>query len=122
MQAAINLSMKAGTILVSLILTFAGVFPALSMLLADEPETLFKQGMLAEKDGDYDTAIIDYTQVLQAVPKTANVLYRRSAAYMAKGDYVRAIADLNQVIQINPKHAAAYNDLAGLAPGYISAR
>ena len=70
--------------------------------------------MLAEKDRDYNTAIADYTQVLQIAPKSERVFYRRSAAYMAKGDYGNAIADLNQAIQINPKYEAAYNDLAWL--------
>ena len=106
--------MKTRIALVLLIFVIVGLSLDSGRLLGQEPEALFKQGMMAEKSGDFDTAIADYSQILKTVSTSDKVYYRRATAYSSKSDYGNAIADLDHAIQINPKNAGAYNDLAWL--------
>jgi tetratricopeptide (TPR) repeat protein len=98
------------TLLVSFALAAVALCPA--KVLGQDRQTLFKQGMTAKVSGDFDTAIADFTQVIQIDPKADPVYYQRASAYAGKGAYDKAVLDLTQAIQINPKNLGAYNDLA----------
>jgi tetratricopeptide (TPR) repeat protein len=59
-------------------------------------------------DGEYDSAIADYNQLLQMNPNDPEVFYSRGEANRAKGDKDQAIADLTQAIKLDPNYAWAY--------------
>jgi len=58
--------------------------------------------------GDYDRAIVDYTQAIKLDPNYNDAYYNRGNAYFDKGDYNRAIVDYTQVIKLDPNNDDAY--------------
>ena len=60
--------------------------------------------------GEYDTAIADYTEAIRLDPKSALTFRNRGDAYMNEGDYDRAMADYNEAIRLEPKSALALSD------------
>ncbi|MDJ0733016.1 MAG: tetratricopeptide repeat protein [Nostocaceae cyanobacterium] len=58
--------------------------------------------------GDYQGAIVDYTQVININPDDADAYYNRGNARYDLEDYQGAIVDYTQVININPDDADAY--------------
>jgi len=61
------------------------------------------------RDGDYDSAIAEYTSVIR---RQAECYFRRGNAYLGKDDYDLAIADYNTVLSLEPFNAAAYHNRA----------
>ena len=61
------------------------------------------------KEGDYDSAIADYTKAIEIDPKDAKAYYNRGLIFNNIGEYYQAIADFTKAIEINPKYADAYN-------------
>jgi tetratricopeptide (TPR) repeat protein len=59
------------------------------------------RGIAYHAKGDYDHAIVDFSQAIRLNPKLSLVYVGRSGAYYFKGEYDHAIADLNQVIKDN---------------------
>ena len=68
-------------------------------------------------NGEYDSAIADFSQAITLNPKDAFAYLSRGNAYGIKGEYDFAIADFNQAIALNPGDAIAYCR-RGLAYGY----
>jgi tetratricopeptide (TPR) repeat protein len=53
------------------------------------------------KNGDYDAAIADYTQVMRLNPTSKMVYQERGDAFVGKGDYDAAIADYTTLIHLD---------------------
>lgn len=69
----------------------------------------FDRGVLFHNRGDWDAAILEYTQAIRLNPNYDLAYRNRGLAYVGKGDYDRAIMDYTQAIRINPNYIAAYN-------------
>ena len=50
--------------------------------------------------GDVNSAIADFTEVIQFSPQYADAYYNRGIVYLRKGDVDRAIADYTEVIRL----------------------
>src|SRR5215470_2813397 len=77
----------------------------------------FQAAIEAERRGDADAAITQYTSAIQAGGLSNDQLVAaysgRGNAYHVKKDYERAIQDYGEAIRINPKYARAYSDRGG---------
>jgi tetratricopeptide (TPR) repeat protein len=59
--------------------------------------------------GDYDRAIMDYSEAIKRNPKNIVILYGlRGCLYLAKKDYDRAVNDLSEAIRRNPNFMFVY--------------
>ncbi|MCJ7459786.1 MAG: tetratricopeptide repeat protein [candidate division Zixibacteria bacterium] len=87
---------------------------------------------LFENKGNYNKAVLCYSQVLNLTPGDLNYLYSRGQDYVHTGEYDKATADLKKVTEQNPKYLngfmelgnAQYNaqDFKGAAESYTKAR
>jgi tetratricopeptide (TPR) repeat protein len=80
-----------------------------SALVSPVVETYLEWGDAKSKDGNWDAAIADYTQVLGIDPKSSAAYNQRGAARQAKGDLDGAMKDYTQALALNPQLATAYN-------------
>ena len=60
--------------------------------------------------GEYDQALVVYTEAIRLNPNDAMAFNERAFVYDKKGDYDRAIADSTEAIRLNPKFAKAFNN------------
>ncbi len=58
--------------------------------------------------GEYETAITNFTHVLE-LKSDADIYYKRGLSYYQLGNYTAAIGDFSQVIQLNSNNGKAYN-------------
>ena len=87
------------------------------------------RGLTHARMGNYEDAIVDYTEAL-ALSSTYAIVYRnRSIAYQALGDWASAATDSKTSLEIDPDRTGAYNSVAWIyvqlgryedALGYIS--
>jgi tetratricopeptide (TPR) repeat protein len=86
---------------------------ALSFLLpnlaaAQNAQAVVDRGIESSQKGQYDQAIKDFDQALQARPGDAAILTYRGVVYYAKGQNDRAMQDFDQAIKMDPKFGRAY--------------
>jgi len=67
----------------------------------------FQRSCALSSIGEYDRAITDFTELIQATPKGEYYL-ERALAYLKKQAYDSAIADLTEAIHLNPSELKAY--------------
>jgi len=79
-----------------------------------DAEAYYSRGNNYYNKGEYDKAIINYSQAIQINPKFDNAYYNRGYAYKQKGDYDKARTNFQQAISINPNHALAKKELESL--------
>jgi len=71
---------------------------------------LMSRGDTKVSNGDFDRAIVDYSEAMRLNPTNAVAFYGRGSAYSFKGEYDRAIADFSEAIRLDPKYTdALYN-------------
>jgi len=70
--------------------------------------SLYQKGLVYERQGKFDKAIIEYKNAIKVNPQFSEAYYQLGLLYRVKGDLNQAIADYSKVIELNPKHAAAY--------------
>src|SRR4051812_8499870 len=97
---------KSARIAVAL-LTCLSILPAISLAQQTAPGSL-TTGNAKYAKGDFEGAIADYTQAIEASPKDPVPYFNRGNAKRKKGDLDGAIADYTQTIAIDPKYADAY--------------
>ena len=68
-------------------------------------EDYLKQGNEFFKKGDFDKAIVHYTEAIRFNRDYASAFYNRSKAYEKKGDFEKAREDYDQAIYLNPDYA-----------------
>lgn len=82
----------------------------------DDPQftakTHFAAGQLAESQGDYPRAILQYNEALKLDPKHIPTLYRLALVYTQTKDYPKAIETWNNYIKATDGSAEGYNNLA----------
>lgn len=74
-----------------------------------EYQKLYKQGVAANKKGDFDEAIRFYSKAIRLKPDSAALFYVRGRAYTEKDQYDNAISDFTRAITLKPTYAEAYN-------------
>lgn len=73
-----------------------------------EAGTLVKSGRRFLEDGDFASAIGDFSRAISINPELADAYYYRATAYDNAGEYERAVGDFNKTISINPSYVRAY--------------
>jgi tetratricopeptide (TPR) repeat protein len=77
---------------------------------AEKPyQTLYKQGVAANKKGDLDEAIRLYSKAIAVKTDSADLYFVRGRAYRQKDQYDAAIKDFDKAIALRPNFAEAYN-------------
>jgi tetratricopeptide (TPR) repeat protein len=90
-------------------LVVAGAVLASPLLFAqDEDDTANQKAMAAYKNGDYDSAIDNYTQAIASNPQDSKAYFQRAYLYVKVSEDDKAIADLTQAIGIDPRYKQAY--------------
>jgi len=77
-------------------------------------KALFDEGVAASTAGDYDGAIVKYTDALALLPECYECHYNIALAYTQKKDYVKAEEAIKKSIEIKPDYVEAYNALAAV--------
>lgn len=96
-------------------------------LLVPTSTELFKRALEWQNQGDYTSAIRDYTDAINTNQdwdngyKQASALYNRGLCYSRQQDYQSAIENYNQAIGIDPESADAYYN-RGLAKQELGAQ
>jgi len=83
-------------------------------LKSDLTEAYRLRGRANAAENNFDSAIQDFTQVIQRQPGSAEAFIERAAARLGKKDYSGVIADCGEAISRDSKLAYAYN-LRGMA-------
>jgi tetratricopeptide (TPR) repeat protein len=72
----------------------------------------FSQGAkFFEDKGNYNKAVLCYSQILNLSPGDLNYLYSRGQDYIHSGEYDKATADLKTVTEQNPKYLNGFMEL-----------
>ena len=66
------------------------------------------RGFAWNDKGEYDNAIIDYTEVIRLDSTYASAFNFRGVAWDSKGEYGNAIKDFNEAIRLDPKYILGY--------------
>jgi tetratricopeptide (TPR) repeat protein len=80
--------------------------------------TLFTLGMVRYAEGDWESAIVRFSDALDQVKEPVPVLGQeavysyRGNSYLFRSDYKRAIADFNQALKLKSDYVKAYNNRA----------
>jgi len=72
-------------------------------------ETYAERGKACLEKGQYDEAIIDFTEAIKFNPKDDISYANRGEAYRMKGQYDEAIIDFTEAIKLDPEYTWAYN-------------
>ncbi|WP_367997176.1 SUMF1/EgtB/PvdO family nonheme iron enzyme [Planktothrix pseudagardhii] len=75
-------------------------------------QACYQRGQNHCQQGEYTTAIDDFTQVLLLEPNSPDANYNRGLAYSKLGEYQAAIEDYHQTLRLNPNYVGAYNNRA----------
>ncbi|MBV6622270.1 MAG: tetratricopeptide repeat protein [Rivularia sp. (in: Bacteria)] len=70
-------------------------------------EVIYRRGLDKARKGDYEAAIVDFSQYLQLKPNGVKAHYQRGLALHKLGDRQGAIADLDRYLTDNPNDAEA---------------
>jgi tetratricopeptide (TPR) repeat protein len=76
-------------------------------------QEFFARGQRFARQGEYDKAIADFTEVIRLVPKSPTGYYNRGLSYAKNKDYDKAIADFTEAIRLDPKNDASYHNRGG---------
>ena len=71
-------------------------------------EWYFSIALKYAQEGDYQNAIVNYTDAIKVEPLLSKAYVNRAAAYITIGDYDSAIADCDQALSLDSKLPLAY--------------
>ena len=75
-------------------------------------QPIFDQGMRALHLGQPQTAIDQFTRVIEAIPQFAEGWNRRATAYFMVGDFEASLRDIQQTLALEPRHFGALSGLS----------
>ena len=75
---------------------------------------LFNRAVAREIDGEYETAISDFTKILENDPENVSSYYHRALLWGWIGKIDHALADLGRAIKIDPALDQAYFNRASV--------
>ncbi len=81
---------------------------------AAEMQKTFEAGVAADKAGNHDEAIAQFTKAAEINPKCADCYYNVGLAQAAKKDYDAAETSFKKAIEIKPEHSESYSGLANI--------
>ena len=70
----------------------------------------YNRGIAYFNKGDFDRAIVDFSEAIELNPDDAVAYNNRGGIYYLKEEYESAIADFSKAIELNPGYAIAYNN------------
>ncbi|SFG39912.1 TPR repeat-containing protein [Algoriphagus hitonicola] len=82
----------------------AGITLLFSMALLACSNSDQNQADTYYNDGDYDQAVVAYTEKLKNNPKDVSTLYSRGRAYEEAGNFEEAKSDFEQALKIDPNN------------------
>ncbi len=71
-------------------------------------ESYIKRGNAYSYIGEYDKAIVDFSEAIKLKPDYAEAYSNRAKVYLKKVDFDKAIEDYTKVIELNPQDVDAY--------------
>lgn len=75
-------------------------------------KSTFDQGVAASKAGNFDEAVVKFTEAAGLVPKCYDCYYNVGYAYMQKKEYDKAEEAYTKALEFKPDYFEAYNGLA----------
>jgi len=72
------------------------------------PSAAVERGIAYFHDGEFDRAIEQFSQALEADPDDGLAISSRGSVFLKRGQYERALADFNRLIELNPGSGDAY--------------
>jgi tetratricopeptide (TPR) repeat protein len=79
---------------------------------APDAQDLYRLAYRQELDGDFVSAIANYTEAIRLSPDSPDAYYRRGSIHFKKGRLDQAIADFHQTLRLNPRYIDAYIERA----------
>lgn len=76
-------------------------------LQAKKPKLLFEEGNKQYQRGQYDSAILTYTSILQSGVEASDLYYNLANAYFRKKNYPHAILNYQKALKMNPNNQDA---------------
>jgi len=92
----------------SFTLFFATII-AIAGCAADKATIFYTNGIAKYRQGNYNEAILDFTEAIILKPFWAEAFYYRGNAKANNGDYVDAIKDFSESIRLKADYIEAYN-------------
>ena len=90
--------------------TVLTVFFLLSTARSQTASNHFERGLAANRAGDLQTAIAEYTIAIQMDPKNSATYYNRAIVYEKAKEPGLALIDLTKSIELKPDRPAAYTN------------
>jgi len=102
--------LTCGGLLLALTASVFGIDPETKPLDSDLAVKLNDRGEDFRKKGEFDKAIMDYTEAIRLIPKFSWPYNNRGLARAAKGEFDDALKDYNEAIRLDPMYAFAFNN------------
>lgn len=94
------------TVLIAILVVNAAIIGIAQLTYTPDPADQFAQAAVAAQErGDYDVAIVSYTEALSYDAENPRIFYNRGVAHWQYGNLDRAIADLEQAIALDARYA-----------------
>jgi tetratricopeptide (TPR) repeat protein len=90
------------------IVILLGSVPVLLLELLPSSSSAYNRGLKYSKAGDYDKAIVEYTEAIRLDSKNAWAFFNRAIAYEHKGDTDKALADYDEDIRLDSGNPSPY--------------
>ena len=91
-----------------------GPLPWRSTTVSPEVRDTVQRGVILASQGQYEKAIVEFSQAILVAPFYSVAYSNRGVVYMQRREYVKALDDLRKAVQLNPRDAMAHYNVAAL--------